>query len=499
MNHYSQDSTSADMEATQWCESDAWQGDSGMLWSGGAMSWSVEGSVAVAQPQPQNFCWVPVYMEPLEVPAYMVPEQQQAGPWGFFDQQPLMHMQQMHQVQPMLPMLPMLPMGQPQMPQTLSAQDLQQQPEQQAQRLPQDFLPVRTPSPDSCLGFAAAATASTTDSTDHLPVHDTHSWPSEEPAGAPSAIQQQQRKRRRPLRANAPTVPLRVAKAPGDVASGQEAAQASCTSVAQGSSAASASNLAAKLKGRVLEFAYDKEGSRQVQNALAEAHQEEGALLAAELRGHVQHAIESPHANYVLTCILVHLPSTSVSWIVDELHGAGVAVARHRYGCRVLCRLMEHHPVFNPSYAAGARLVDEVVEAAVQLSRNEFGRHTIIKLIEQGTDSRRAQVVAALLTDLTVQARHRNASYVVESALEHASDEDRGKLVRELTRKEDLLLLAQCQSGCHVIRSLLEPHCGCRRAVLRILEESADMLRNSKYGLLLLREQGLLLAHHGGT
>lgn len=211
-----------------------------------------------------------------------------------------------------------------------------------------------------------------------------------------------------------------------------------------------------------------------------------------ELRGHVRRAIESPHGNYVLSCCIEQLPASCVAWIVEELVGAGVPVARHRYGCRVICRLMEHHPVFSPTGGAGQTLVDEIVGATVQLARNEFGRHTVVKLLEQGTDCRRSQVVAALLADLLAQARHRNASYVVEAALEHSPDEDRMAMVHELTRGEVLVQLAQCQSGCHVIRSLLEPWAGCRQAVLATLSSSGDALQGSKYGQLLLREQDLL-------
>lgn len=43
--------------------------------------------------------------------------------------------------------------------------------------------------------------------------------------------------------------------------------------------------------------------------------------MAAELRGHVLDAVQSPNANYVMQKCIEVLPVDSVSFIVEELHG----------------------------------------------------------------------------------------------------------------------------------------------------------------------------------
>eukprot|EP00405_Crypthecodinium_cohnii_P008832 CAMPEP_0206437832 /NCGR_PEP_ID=MMETSP0324_2-20121206/11264_1 /ASSEMBLY_ACC=CAM_ASM_000836 /TAXON_ID=2866 /ORGANISM="Crypthecodinium cohnii, Strain Seligo" /LENGTH=556 /DNA_ID=CAMNT_0053905165 /DNA_START=99 /DNA_END=1770 /DNA_ORIENTATION=+ len=299
-------------------------------------------------------------------------------------------------------------------------------------------------------------------------------------APATAHLNANSRRRRRPIRTNAPVVPLRVARGSGNVgqvnsgsSSGRGPHTAASVKAASAAAAASKPSRYEELRGNVLKRAFEPAGSRAVQDAIAHLNRNEASSLASELRGSVQACVESPHANYVLSCAIEQLPSADVFWVVEELLGDGVAVAV-------------------PQNTAGCQLVDSIVGAAVQLARNEFGRHTIIKLLEQGNDARRSQVAAALLTDLTSQARHRNASYVVESALEHAPEADREELVANLMRPEELVLLAQCQSGCHVIRSLLNTCSGVRPVVEEILTRSLEVLANSKYGQLLLRELGLL-------
>lgn len=153
---------------------------------------------------------------------------------------------------------------------------------------------------------------------------------------------------------------------------------------------------------------------------------------------------------------------------------------------------MEHHAVFAPQARAGKRLMDEIVAAAVELSRNSFGKHVIIKLLEQGTDERRTEVAEALIAaDVVCQARHRNASYVVETALDFVPTATKAELMRRLMRPKDFLALASCQSGCHVIRCLMQPQHGHRQAALDILAADAHLLADSKYGQMLLQDVGL--------
>merc|ERR1711865_863137 len=76
--------------------------------------------------------------------------------------------------------------------------------------------------------------------------------------------------------------------------------------------------------------------------ALESSPEEIGVSLAEELRGHIRRAIDSPHANFALQKIVDVLPADRISFVIEEIAGAGVETARHRNGCRVLSRIFEH-------------------------------------------------------------------------------------------------------------------------------------------------------------
>merc|ERR1712187_976650 len=56
----------------------------------------------------------------------------------------------------------------------------------------------------------------------------------------------------------------------------------------------------------------------------------------------VQQLYEDPHGNHVLSKLVEVMPSATLGPIIEQLHGTAVQVAKHRYGCRVLERLIEH-------------------------------------------------------------------------------------------------------------------------------------------------------------
>ena len=62
-----------------------------------------------------------------------------------------------------------------------------------------------------------------------------------------------------------------------------------------------------------------------------------------ELRGHVLQMMESPHANFVLQKVIEVLPANATCFVTEELATRAAEAARHRFGCRILCRLIEHH------------------------------------------------------------------------------------------------------------------------------------------------------------
>merc|ERR1712232_1036722 len=125
--------------------------------------------------------------------------------------------------------------------------------------------------------------------------------------------------------------------------------------------------------------------------------------------------------------------------------------ARHRFGCRLLCRLLEH----GVSHSKAA-LFGEILADAGSLCIHTFGNYVIEHFLEFGLPEQRREVARALHADATSLAQHRYGSRIVEKALEACSGDDQAAIIDALLTSGELPTLAENQFGCFVVKALLK-------------------------------------------
>jgi len=238
------------------------------------------------------------------------------------------------------------------------------------------------------------------------------------------------------------------------------------------------------LRGHVWELSRHPTGCRLVQEVLQIASQQEAASLVKELHGHVLEASVSPHANFVLQKVVVQLALSISGFVADELLGSCARIARHRYGCRIFCRLLE----FFSGKEVISRLADELLVDTEALCRHEFGTHVVQSILEHGEERHRKQVAATLLSDPLGFAKHRFASYLIETALRHCSVHDQEALLSHFRHADIIVDLAQSQRGHIVARSLLRDDRTEAAAAVATLKAMTVELERCKHGPRLLSD-----------
>eukprot|EP00929_Paragymnodinium_shiwhaense_P114084 TRINITY_DN82406_c0_g1_i1.p1 TRINITY_DN82406_c0_g1~~TRINITY_DN82406_c0_g1_i1.p1 ORF type:complete len:451 (+),score=105.51 TRINITY_DN82406_c0_g1_i1:171-1355(+) len=240
-----------------------------------------------------------------------------------------------------------------------------------------------------------------------------------------------------------------------------------------------------RLQGSILDFGFHPAGCRVVQKALEMGSGTMAGQLAQELRGHVRRAIASPHCNYVVQKVVEQLPTTVAGFIVDELQGAGAQATRHPFGCRVMCRLIEHS-LNNKKTVA---LFEEVLQQAPDLCRHPYGHHVMEHILEHGLQSQKSIIVQALLQDMHRNARHRQATYVIEKALENGTALEVQQMEMVLFAEPgNVLELAENQFGCHIVMTLMRQPSESAKIAQHIVRTGAERLRADKFGSKVLEE-----------
>jgi len=221
--------------------------------------------------------------------------------------------------------------------------------------------------------------------------------------------------------------------------------------------------------------------SRAAQMILQQTSMNDAATFAAGLRGHVRNAVQSKHANHVVQKITEVMPASRATFIIDELKGSGREIAQHVFGCRVLCRILEH---LSPDDKDTIELVEEIFAGDLEaLCGHSFGSFVVRHVLEFGIPAHRHQVAMALRRDLMGLAKHKFGSHVVEAALRHASLGDQRLLTRELVRDQERLMgLAANQFGRHVARALLSTPSEIKKEAVEALRPMEKQLKACRYG-----------------
>lgn len=236
-------------------------------------------------------------------------------------------------------------------------------------------------------------------------------------------------------------------------------------------------------------LAFDSLGTRVLQRVLDEASLEEAGELAAELEGCALRATKCPHANYFLQKLIETLPTCHLEGLFAELCGNAVKVARHKYGCRIACRIIEFHSA--DSCSAAAMFAEEASEGVSSLIRQEFGHHVVRALLQHGKPAYVASIADAICGDLVINASHRYGTYCVEAFLLWGQTPEVENVSADLIACGKLPHILSSPGGPHILRALIGQHVQDKLTIAKIVSESVNELRMTKPGRRVLAELGL--------
>mmetsp|Transcript_70115 Transcript_70115/g.97498 ORF Transcript_70115/g.97498 Transcript_70115/m.97498 type:complete len:371 (-) Transcript_70115:717-1829(-) len=236
------------------------------------------------------------------------------------------------------------------------------------------------------------------------------------------------------------------------------------------------------LVGRVWELSQDSKGCRDVQLALEQASEDLRRLIVAEVAGHVLDAMRCPHANHVLQKCITSSRPPDCQFIIDEImacNGFVELAARHKYGCRIIQRLLERCSTAQVECVATAILSD-----VSGIARHPYGNYVLQNLLEHGTPAHRHKLAEELRKEIVPICQDSFGSAVVAAALSQLCKEDAISLARAIVQEQGLLtFMAHARHGHSAVRLLLQALDGPDLARAReLLCAELPSLKVSRYG-----------------
>lgn len=195
------------------------------------------------------------------------------------------------------------------------------------------------------------------------------------------------------------------------------------------------------IQGQALLMAMEATGSFELQKILEASDNSVRNTIASQFRGHVCECVESPHANHVLQRLIELMPPSSVSFVLDEIAEKWKPsyVARHKFGCRVLERIIEHFPACPGTGLALSRFLDGLLQNALSHFFHSFSTFVVQHILEHGSIEQQKAVVDCLKQDLWKVGLDVHASGVLNKALSYAAPDEQHALVSAILENDGLL------------------------------------------------------------
>jgi len=200
--------------------------------------------------------------------------------------------------------------------------------------------------------------------------------------------------------------------------------------------------------------ALNPHGTRSVQKLVETLSSEDQLELAiAALSEGVMVLMLDANGNHVVQRCLQRLSSEQSQFIYDAVSLHFQQVARHRHGCCVLQRCIDH-----ASEAQQKVLIACMAEQALVLSQDPFGNYVVQYVLGLCLPWASAMVMARLGNNYAQLSLQKFSSNVVEKCLKLSDgplEECRAAIVRELTLSPLLERLLQDPYGNYVVQSAL--------------------------------------------
>merc|ERR1712151_31728 len=156
-----------------------------------------------------------------------------------------------------------------------------------------------------------------------------------------------------------------------------------------------------------------------------------------------------------------------VEFIIEELHGAAVTIAKHKQGCRVLQRMIENSSGVDSSIT----LIDELLEKADSLCRHDFGHHVMASVLQHCPWNQQKRIIEALCCNLHSHVSIRHSNFVIEAALDHCPEGQSLLIAKFVNGGADPSSLQLDK-----LKSKIEHHCLCQGQLPSVSKVSVTRL-----------------------
>ena len=208
-------------------------------------------------------------------------------------------------------------------------------------------------------------------------------------------------------------------------------------------------------RGELYSLCKDQHGCRYLQRKLEERTPEHVQMIFDETYVHVVELMTDPFGNYLCQKLLEYSNDDQRTALINSAAPELVKIALNQHGTRALQKMIEFISTSEQTRTVIRALENHVVELVQDLN----GNHVIQKCLNRLSAQDAQFVYDAVGMNCVVVGTHRHGCCVLQRCIDHASGDQRARLIAQIT--SNAFSLVQDPFGNYVVQYILdlaEPH-----------------------------------------
>ncbi|KAH8691131.1 hypothetical protein BGW36DRAFT_400483 [Talaromyces proteolyticus] len=208
-------------------------------------------------------------------------------------------------------------------------------------------------------------------------------------------------------------------------------------------------------RGELYGLCKDQHGCRYLQRKLEERNPDHVQMIFAETCMHVVELMTDPFGNYLCQKLLEYSNDDQRTRLIHNAAPQLVPIALNQHGTRALQKMIE--------FVSTQQQIQMVIEAlrghVVDLVQDLNGNHVIQKCLNRLSAEDAQFIYDAVGSSCVVVGTHRHGCCVLQRCIDHASGDQRARLIAQIT--SNAFSLVQDPFGNYVVQYILdlsEPH-----------------------------------------
>uniref|UniRef100_A0A0D9XF81 PUM-HD domain-containing protein n=1 Tax=Leersia perrieri TaxID=77586 RepID=A0A0D9XF81_9ORYZ len=196
-------------------------------------------------------------------------------------------------------------------------------------------------------------------------------------------------------------------------------------------------------------------GNYVIQKALEVIDLEQKIGLVRELGEHVLRCVYDQNGNHVIQKCIECVPVEHIGFLVSSLQGQVAKLSMHPYGCRVIQRILEHCSHDSECLC----IIDEILQSTCILAQDQYGNYVVQHLVKKGNGQERGEIITRLAGQVVSMSQNKYASNVIEKCFEYGDGAEREVMIKEVLKQTEgnnyLLVIMKDKFGNFVLQKML--------------------------------------------